>query len=453
MAVKIVGKSKDVDRYRKYLYEQGINTKRFVNHLRASGMQIKNKPDDFRIFNTPIQKVFGENKKGLLEEDQKLFIAGIANEKITDRMDEVLEPSGVDVRNYLKNRVLLMDHLYMTSAVIGRVYDLKTQDNGVHFEAYIGDPQKAVLTQQQKDARSLVAQRLVQTVSVGFIPIKIQAPTFDDDYKMIDPAIIMEWELLELSIVAVPANPGAVFDLKNCNTFNEKQTNNNSNLTNQKNKLKINSKKAEDDNGNMVQTLIFDKEYFNKEDALTWAEEHDYSVKECEENDNSYMIMQRQKEDFEESSLKTLQVQDGVKAKVGKLKTDINEDEEMEQKLEELLESMKGISTQLGALSDSIGSLGDNQSTILSKLEAIEPPKKPKEEEEEEEKDKMPKDEEEEKEEKKPKEEEEEDEEMKKDVSKLAKIVKSQAQTIDKLSEKMDVISQSLLKLFEASNG
>lgn len=111
MAVKIVGKSKDVDKYRQFLHEQGVYTKRFMNHLRASGLEIKNKPDDFRIFNTPIQKVFGESKKGLYEEDQKLFIAGIANEKITDRMDEILEPSGVDVGNFLKNRVLLMDHL------------------------------------------------------------------------------------------------------------------------------------------------------------------------------------------------------------------------------------------------------------------------------------------------------------------------------------------------------
>ena len=443
MAVEIVGKSKDVEKYRTFLHEQGIYTKRFMNHLRSSGLEVKNKPDDFRIFNTPIQKVFGENKKGLYEEDQKLFIAGIANEKITDRMDEILEPSGVDVTNFLKNRVLLMDHLYMTSAVIGRVYDLKTQDNGVHFEAYIGDPQKAPLTQQQKDCRSLVAQKLVQTVSVGFMPLKIQAPMFDNDGKLQEPARIMEWELLELSVVAVPANPGAVFDLKNVDSLNAKQSNKISSLTNEKNIPTIStSMKAADSDEATVCELVFDKDYFDKEQALEWAKEHGYSVKECIDDESSYKICQRAKEDFEESSFKTLQVQDGLKALVGKIKTNIQEEEKMEKMLEELLESIKGIATQLGSLSDSIKAIGDNNTTILSKLDAFDVSEvkgdKPKEEMDDEEKEKM---------------DEEKEEEMKKEITSLAVTVKKQEQTIVTLTEKMDVISQSLLKMLENHNG
>ena len=391
----------------------------------------------------------------MYEEDQKLFIAGIANEKITDRMDEILEPSGVDVGNFLKNRVLLMDHLYMTSAVIGRVYDLKTQDNGVHFEAYIGDPQKGPLTQQQKDCRSLVAQRLVQTVSVGFMPLKIQAPMFDNDGKLQQPAIIMEWELLELSVVAVPANPGAVFDLKNANSFNTMEKQANPRLTNEKNTPTINfATKAKESDGTTVCELVFDKEYYDKEAALEWAKAHDYSISECIDEEKSYKICQRDKADFDESSLKTMQVDDGIKALVGKLKTDIEEEEKMEKMLEEILESIKGVGTQLGSLSDSIKSIGDNNNTILSKLDSFDlgeakgdKPKgdKPKDEMEEEEK--KPKMEEEKEDEEK------EEDEMKKEFSSLAATVKTQEKTIEKLTEKMDIVAQSLLKMLENHNG
>lgn len=443
MAVEIVGKSDHVKRYRKYLHDQGIYTKRFLNQFSSNGVGIKEKPEDFRIINTPILKVFGEKNKALVEDDQKLFISGIANEKITDRMDEVLEPAGVDIENFLKNRVLLMDHLYMTSAVIGRVYDLKTQDNGLLFEAYIGDPQKAPLTQQQKDVRSLVAQRLVQTVSVGFMPMKINAPVFDNDGKLQEPARIMEWELLELSVVAIPANPGAVFDLKKADSLNKTPHKNNSRLTKAQNAIKITSTKVNEQDGKTVQQLIFDKEYYDKEEALDWARAHEYSIKECEEDEKCYKMTQRAKEDFEQSSLKTLEVEDGVKALVGKLKTQIIEEEKMEKMLEELLESIKGVSTQLGSLSDSIKSIGDDNATILGKLDARS--EKPKEEEEEEKGD-MPKEDEEE-DKKRPTEDEEDEEDDKEEMkSALAQMTKN----LEKMNEKVEIIGQSMLNLLES---
>jgi len=446
MAIEIVGKGKDVERYRKYLHEQGILTKQFLNHLRSSGQQISPKPEGFRVFNTPIKKVFGESKKGIFEDDQKLFIAGIANANIVDRMDERLEPAGVDVRNYLKNRVLLLDHLYVTSAVIGRVYELKTEENGVHFEAYIGDPKAAPLTQQQKDARSLVAQKLVQTVSVGFMPLKIQAPVFDEEGKLMEPAVIVAWELLELSVVAVPANPGAVFDLKEVNSFNTIDDKPTSYLTNSKNTQKIKSSKSkqEDSDGTVVQTLIFLKEYFEKEEALEWAKGHDYKADKVDENDDSYRIRQHPPEDFEESSLKTLEIDKGIKAVVGKLKSELQEEEKMEKMLEELLEAVKGLATQLGAVSDSIKSITDNNTTILSKLDAIEIiDERGMDEEEEEEKEKGS----EEDEDKEMEEDEEEDEdEVEEKLLQLAEVMQKQG-------EKIDIISQTLLRVIENSNG
>ena len=227
MAIEIVGNSKDVDRYRQYLHEQGVYTKRFMENLsKTSGLQLKEKPEGFRILNGGIKNIYSYKGKEIvkgIDNDQKLYIKGIANANIVDRCDERLDPAGIDIENFMKNQVLLLDHMYTASATVGKVISLDSQDNGVHFEAYIGDPQKAPLTQQQRDARSLVAQKLLQTVSVGFIPHKIKAPEFDDQGKLIEPAVILNWELLELSIVAVPANSGSVFEVGNLSySLNEK---------------------------------------------------------------------------------------------------------------------------------------------------------------------------------------------------------------------------------------
>ncbi len=447
MAVEIIGNPKDVDKYRKYLHDQGVLTKRFLQHVKNSGHPVSQKPEGFRVFNTPIKKVFSESKKGIFEEDQKLFIKGIANENIIDRMDERLEPVGVDIRNFLKNRVLLLDHLYITSAVIGRVYELKPEDNGVHFEAYIGDPKEAPLTQQQKDARSLVAQKLVQTVSVGFIPQKIKAPIFDDEGKLEEPAVILAWELLELSVVAVPANPGAVFDLKDANTLNVMDTKDIPRLTNSKNTHKINIKKSEDSDGTTVQTLIFNKENFDKEEALAWAKENDYKAEKVEETDDDYKLVQRQEKDFEKSSFKTLEIDTGIKAKVGKLKSEITEEEEMEEKLIEILEGLKTLTTSLGVIGDSLKTLSEGNTTILSKLDAIEiiDAKGGDKEDEDEEKDEKGNDE---------KEDEDEDEDdMEEKILILADTVEKQQKSIDKITDKIDILSQSLVKILENSNG
>lgn len=147
-----------------------------------------------------------------LQPDSKLFIAGIANAKEIDRMNEVLEPGGIMVDAYVKNAVFLMYHDHRLA--VGQVSMIKPEDNGVHFEAWIGDPAAAPLTKIQEEARSLIAQRIIKAVSVGFIPHEIQYPTFNDRGDIVDPAVIKLWEMLELSGVAVPCNAGALFDAK-----------------------------------------------------------------------------------------------------------------------------------------------------------------------------------------------------------------------------------------------
>jgi len=231
MAVQIVGKPEDVKRYRKVLHDRGMNTKRAGGHA-----VYKDKPAEFRLCQGTFKMVNakrkvkeendnddeetgGQGEEGTTGESaydpkRKLTIVGMANANIVDRMDERVDPKGGDFTNFQKNPVLLSDHMYWASSVIGAVEELTPEDAGTGFTAIIGDPTKAPLTTAQEEVRSLVAQGFIKTVSIGFIPQKIQAPTFNDEGAMIDPAVILKWELLELSVVAVPANPDATFEMK-----------------------------------------------------------------------------------------------------------------------------------------------------------------------------------------------------------------------------------------------
>jgi len=225
-----------------------MNTKRARMHP-----VYKDKPPEFRIIQGSFyikkkeEKPDKENEidetgeQGTVSEEsgydpkKPLKIAGVANANIIDRMDEIVDPRGGDFVNFMKNPVLLADHMYWSSSVVGAVLEMTPEESGTSFVGVVGDPTKAPLTTTQEEIRNLIAQGFIKTVSIGFIPQKIQAPTFDDQGRMVDPAVILNWELLELSVVAVPANPDATFEMKsyveNKLTLNTNRFDNDKSLT------------------------------------------------------------------------------------------------------------------------------------------------------------------------------------------------------------------------------
>jgi len=400
MAVEIIGKAEDVRRYREFLHSQGVLTKRFMDAMTSAGRPAVKKPEGFRTFNGGINDVFCiKNLNGVethvkkLDPEQRLFLKGIANANIIDRMDERLEPAGIDIENYMKNRVLLLDHLYISNAVIGKVTSITAESDGVHFEAFVGDPSRAEMTQQQKDARSLIAQRLLQTVSVGFIPHKVQAPVFDNEGKLQQPAVILAWELLELSVVAVPANAGSVFEVGNLNvTLNDTK-----------------------------------RTYAKRSDGLTTSQNDETIIESITESGGKDAV--KDNDDIE---------------------TKLEEERLMEEKILELLDEMKRIGTTMGAVSESLKTVIGQNETIVSSLAAYgedkpKPPKedeKPKEDKPKEEMppEDMPMDDE------KP---EEDEDKPKKSMSQLRAMIKSQNEKIEKLS----TIMLHILEKGEKSGG
>lgn len=119
-----------------------------------------------------------------------------------DRDRDRVSPTGAILDNYLKNPVVMWGHSYSNPAdVIGRATNLEVSETGIvaDFElrpaANDFDPQNVV--------RLLWDGGWVRTASIGFQPVAAQPNDLGGlDYKT--------WELLEFSLVPIPANQDAL---------------------------------------------------------------------------------------------------------------------------------------------------------------------------------------------------------------------------------------------------
>lgn len=331
------GSEKNIERYKSLLTEQETNLK-----LNKKTLDYENKPDGYRM----IQGMFsaktetgkaGDRLVSGCDPSEKLYITGIANANVVDRYQEIVVPNGIQVGPYVKNPILLADHCYTCAYAVGLVEELRIEADGVHFDAYVGDPSLGPLTDKQKEVRSLIAQRILKTVSIGFIPKEIEAPEWDETTgKIVKAARILKWEMLELSLVPVPANQDSLFDSKSISEDNT--------LTDIKNIIE-NELKAT--TSTRVQSLIFDKKLFTVETAKKWALDHEFKADKVEETEDSIRIGQVEPSEFLEDSFRTIELTDGVKAVSGRLKDGKDMDEKTAQ---ELVSAVKGMSTILGAI-------------------------------------------------------------------------------------------------------
>lgn len=119
---------------------------------------------------------------------------GIASSSTPDRDGESVLPEGGDFKNFKKNPVILASHNYRDFP-IGKATKIWVEGKKVLFKMKFSEA-----TQSAKDAYELVKEGILNTFSIGFIPRE-----YDEEKK-----IINKWELLEISVVSVPANPDAV---------------------------------------------------------------------------------------------------------------------------------------------------------------------------------------------------------------------------------------------------
>ena len=133
--------------------------------------------------------------------DEKRIITGIATTPTPDRVSDVVEPGGMKQRGPTNLFLYHAHHL-----PVGQVTFGAPTKKGIPFTASIPDvKEEGTVRERVNEAWHSVKYKLLQAVSIGFKPL------YDGYEIMRDGGIrYLDWEILELSLVGVPANPEAV---------------------------------------------------------------------------------------------------------------------------------------------------------------------------------------------------------------------------------------------------
>ena len=128
-------------------------------------------------------------------------IEGFANTTDRDRTGDIITAQAWanGLENYQKNSVLLYQH--NTSNPIGKVTNMEVSERGLWVEAEIS----AV----NDNLHTLMNDGALKGLSVGF---SLENQKYDAEK---DTTFITELELLEISVVSVPANQNSLFKVVN----------------------------------------------------------------------------------------------------------------------------------------------------------------------------------------------------------------------------------------------
>lgn len=139
--------------------------------------------------------------KSFTEDDDFVYIEGIATTPTPDRMGDIVEPMGAQFKTPMP---LLMQHKH--GEVVGNMTFAKKFKDGIPFKGAIPKVKEAGRVKDRVDeAIHSLKYGLISAVSLGFRALK-------DGYEFMDGGGIRfkKWEWLELSLVTVPANSDAV---------------------------------------------------------------------------------------------------------------------------------------------------------------------------------------------------------------------------------------------------
>ncbi len=152
-----------------------------------------------------IRCVAGEVKK--LEDGTFRFKI---SDEAPDRMGDIVRQGGMDAGNFQRNPVFLLGH-DQDSLPIGKGVAIERDGKETYLRVKFaeGYPQAEI-------AASLVEQGIMRATSIGFMPKTggVYSPKNEDERKELGlgkyGVEFRSWELLEVSLVTVPANPNAL---------------------------------------------------------------------------------------------------------------------------------------------------------------------------------------------------------------------------------------------------
>lgn len=139
--------------------------------------------------------------KGVSEKTLK--IAGYANTSDKDRSGDIVIPEAwaKGIENFRRNPILLFQHDH--NKPIGKVNTVTVDKKGIFVEASVSEA-----AEKQHGVKTLISDGVLKSFSVGF---RVKDADYD---KRSDTFYIKDVELLEISVVSVPANQNSLFSIR-----------------------------------------------------------------------------------------------------------------------------------------------------------------------------------------------------------------------------------------------
>lgn len=268
-------------------------------------------------------------------------LTAVATTNKRDRDGDIVEPEGIDLSHFRTNPVILAQHMHRTMnarpTVIGSSPQIKRFADRVEFTMKWADD----CTELAAEYRKLYEAGHMKAFSIGFLPQEIE----DEDLEKIAkdegplpphvrcPRRFKRAELIEISCVAVGSNREALAAafggkdgewLEGAVEYAVPQGCHADELEYYKAAgFEVEVEEDQERPPTEMQTLIFSKAegFDTREKAVAWAKEHDRRHDKVDENEKSFRLRQREPDDFQDGSLRTIEITEGVQAVVGRLKT------------------------------------------------------------------------------------------------------------------------------------
>jgi HK97 family phage major capsid protein/HK97 family phage prohead protease len=126
----------------------------------------------------------------------------VMSDGTVDRMGDVIEQDGWELANFRRNPIALFGH--SPGFPIGKWHDVQVRDGQLTGRLELIPP----ASERMRELHAAVDAGVLRAVSVGFHPIK--AEPLDPDDPWFGPQRFVKSELVECSLVAVPANANAL---------------------------------------------------------------------------------------------------------------------------------------------------------------------------------------------------------------------------------------------------
>ncbi|MCB2225711.1 MAG: HK97 family phage prohead protease [Desulfarculaceae bacterium] len=142
------------------------------------------------------------------DEDKRTFWA-VASSPTVDRQGDLVEPTGWDFANFLKNPVIPWAHDY-ASPPVARALAVKVENGRLLFKAQFPTAEEYAFADT---IYRLYKGGYLRAFSVGFAPLESEVATHRLNGRALTGTRYLRQELYEISCVTLPANPEALVAL------------------------------------------------------------------------------------------------------------------------------------------------------------------------------------------------------------------------------------------------